>query len=622
MLNLPEAVQDLFRTDSIRKNFRVQFESGTRADLTNQNIVAESVKFTESICSQDVYRIGLAELCVIEFETVGISDMRGEKIRCYCEIDTSTLTASQISAIQANPGDGELVLAAASDLGYGFYRVPYGEFIVSACPRNHENMEHRQVTAYSPDPFRSPNPIETARLITPIWRSTLNYYRPDVALLAIGQLAFHDRALLLQLGFTEEQGAVGSYGVFSYGSGAEFTVQNNSNQTLKIQLTSLRAQSYSNIGIGPGISDTIIGFELSTGEPYSFFYLRKRLLEDLQSLDVKLTTATITNGPTVPIKSFEDFARLVTTGRPVVNGVRYGTNPFYALYPFAIFADTNYASSNADSRPFDAALFTATCIGAPSWIPIWYIGIPCSYEIKVTNQTTGQVNYYRTFVDSNSSPVRQSYTYSPPADLPLLGKRLDFTNDDPVIGQSNFWGAYDMGKLITDYLEIMGCFSRPSRLGGSDVFALSDDSPFTINRPDYESVWWDEYAGETIGLIRFTIKLSDTENTTLDYRFGDGLGVYDMSDNNLFVETSCTKEEAIATLQAHLVPALNGLALGTVELEGRGQPELESGDFLRIQAAETTLSAYITRQSIAGEQRLKNSIEQVGELLETQEGFV
>lgn len=148
MLNIPASVKTLFKTDGTRKNFRVHFPNGEFSDITNENIVREAVRFTESMCSQSTFRFGLSEASVIEFETVGIGNMYGCIIECAYEIDTSSLSAADISSIQSNPGDGTLVLAASSDLGYGFYRVPLGVFRVESCPRNHEAMTHRQVVAY------------------------------------------------------------------------------------------------------------------------------------------------------------------------------------------------------------------------------------------------------------------------------------------------------------------------------------------------------------------------------------------------------------------------------------------------------------------------------------------
>ena len=148
MLTIPSQIKTLYQTDGVQKNFRVHFPNGEYSDITNSDVVSESVHFTESLCSQSVFKFGLAEASVLEFETVGIGNMYGMTIEASIEIDTSSLSAAQISAIQADEGDGTLVLVSASDIGYGFYRIPLGVFRVDSCPRNHGAMAHRKVTAY------------------------------------------------------------------------------------------------------------------------------------------------------------------------------------------------------------------------------------------------------------------------------------------------------------------------------------------------------------------------------------------------------------------------------------------------------------------------------------------
>ena len=151
MLTVPATIQSLFKDDGILKNFRVHFPNGENADLTNADIVSGSVKFTESVSSKDVLQFGLAESPRIEFECVNVPNIYGMTIECGIEVDTSSLSAAQITAIQGNPGDGTLVLVGDSDIGYGFYRVPYGVFTVRSCPRSAGAMWKRRVEAYAKD---------------------------------------------------------------------------------------------------------------------------------------------------------------------------------------------------------------------------------------------------------------------------------------------------------------------------------------------------------------------------------------------------------------------------------------------------------------------------------------
>lgn len=85
MLTIPSAVEDALKNGA-QKNFRVHFPNGERADITNDNIVSESVSFTESICSQSELKFGLAEASVLEFETVGVENIRGAEIEASVEV--------------------------------------------------------------------------------------------------------------------------------------------------------------------------------------------------------------------------------------------------------------------------------------------------------------------------------------------------------------------------------------------------------------------------------------------------------------------------------------------------------------------------------------------------------
>ena len=147
MLNIPSSVKTLFQTDGIHKNFRVHFPNGEFGDITNDNVVQESVKFTESLCSQSTFKFGLAEASVLEFETVGIGNMYGMMIEASIEIDCSSLSAADKAAIAAGTWDGTW-----SDDVFG---IPLGTFRVNSCPRDHQSMAHRQVTAYTISTFKA-----------------------------------------------------------------------------------------------------------------------------------------------------------------------------------------------------------------------------------------------------------------------------------------------------------------------------------------------------------------------------------------------------------------------------------------------------------------------------------
>lgn len=128
MLTVPSVIEDLIKKDGVRKNFRVHFPNGERADLTNSDIVAESVSFSESVCSDSSFRFGSADASQISFETVGVENIIGLTIECSMEYE---------------------VPVALQSLYGAWYGIPYGVFVVDSCPRDHSAMTHRKVTAYS-----------------------------------------------------------------------------------------------------------------------------------------------------------------------------------------------------------------------------------------------------------------------------------------------------------------------------------------------------------------------------------------------------------------------------------------------------------------------------------------
>lgn len=122
MINISEEVKQLLKSDSTRKRIRIHFPNGDRADITDENLVEESVSFTESICSQG-FRFGLCETPRIEFETIGIENIKGKRIECSIEIETSE----------------------------GWYSIPLGLFTVSSSRINSIALNQRKIVAYAND---------------------------------------------------------------------------------------------------------------------------------------------------------------------------------------------------------------------------------------------------------------------------------------------------------------------------------------------------------------------------------------------------------------------------------------------------------------------------------------
>ena len=136
MINIPNEIRQLCEKDSCRKNFRVRFIGGEHEDLTNENILAESVSFTESICSGSL-QFGMCESSVLTFDCELSKNMKGSEIEAQIEIDISNESPEFIE----NYGQ------TAEDVDFPFYPITYGKFKIKECKKNKNGL--RSVSAYT-----------------------------------------------------------------------------------------------------------------------------------------------------------------------------------------------------------------------------------------------------------------------------------------------------------------------------------------------------------------------------------------------------------------------------------------------------------------------------------------
>lgn len=613
MLTIPASIEALLKRDTARKNFRVQFpNNAARTDLTNEEIVQESVRFTESICSQDSFRFGLAERSVIEFETVGVTDMRGELIRCSCEIDTSNLTAAQLAEISGGSYVGELVLAADSDLGFGFYRIPYGDFVVAECPRNHELQEHRKVTAYSAGwDFQLPG-INAAQFALPIPVAGVTC---SVGLepLALAVMCQNGDEAILEAGWTRAEASMTTNAVT--GSGANYVETKNARgETLRFW-----------------ISDAVTAYKINAGsidaiqvDMVKLAAALSNLDAWLESLDVDLSiAATISRtGKTFEISSVQDLRNLIDSNGLFGSGINMSLHA-HSLLPYLRsevslaggvvslrYPALDLKSSNGFSAYMHAMFFNADgqSIGnAYTNHPV----VPLSAQIEVENVTTGTRSQFLFAPGAQLGEYAHAFGYTAPASWPFYEKRLQFSANGDVPGLSSFEGAFSAAKILNDYLELRGEFAAPSRFGGLRFVQLNGGDPVAIGPADYEEFWWDEYSTDSIGTIRFSLT-EDDQDVTVDYDFGAGLGVYDMSSNEIFRSARFNLADATAMLDEFLVPALQSVKLSTIELSMEGRPDLEPGDALQVSdQSARSFGVYVMRRELSGIQVLHDEIEAV-----------
>lgn len=597
MLNIPDSVIALFNSDECRKNFRVHFPNGEHADLTNSDVVQESVSFSESLCSQNVLRFGLTEASTISFETVGVPNLMGVTIECSCEIDTSILTAAEIAAIQAGTWDGTLVLAADSDLGYGYFRVPYGSFRVEDCPRNHGAMAHRKITARTIIGRRDiENPFETAKEALMLPGDT---YKPDAYLLTMSGIGWDSPNFLVEQGFTGEELP----------------------RVLQIAGQAAREYLFKDVTLkksdGTDIDVQFWVYSASISEYFSPRYLRMDKLYsiDLHGVDYShikddIATDLSTHGIDYARSGYGSMAALVddfigVACYPLIN---YYVAP---IAPVEVpFSRDNYAFYPRR----DTAPETIQCR------PYMPYRIAISGDIQGDYWSTEIFKLYDRASGRLSDDVATVTEWTPPDGLtgiPVIFKSTA-QKSVSVSGRNymlhSFINAFKYIDFVNGFLELSAHFGKPKRDGTYEVIGLSTANPVSVSRSQYEECWWDEYDIEDVGTIRYAYMGSDGQTQEAEFRFGSGRSVYDMTDNAVLLAMENASRQSIEdTLRTQFIPNLGTFKFTPADLSMLGLPYIEAGDYLEIAAEDgTTVRTYALEYELSGIQHLTAEIHSAG----------
>lgn len=632
MLNIPEPIKVLFNSDNCRKNFRVSFPNGEMPDLTNEDVFQESVRFNESICSRDVLKFGLTEASVIEFETVGVANMYGMMIECFCEIDMSGLSTEELNEVYNYAGDGQVIAGTKP-----VYRIPYGVFRVESCPRNQEMMAHRKVTAYS------------------LSYATLSKSFPGFPTATIFDTLIID-PLALYSQVTEEglesddmavSGAPPTYVTYSFFGGALFNRSRNyfSFDYATAGSTGVRPRIYYVTGSGVSNCDFI-----KVNLQYDKTAYEAAGMSIVKALDDAGYDLTCHAGGNPIYASNEEALRdrypeffspvIYTQGKTLVweniNGIQTGSykpmaGPMWhqPLVNDKLIPTVGYSIESS----FDRYSFTGS--GQPANItmvqPIVVFAPSHTISVRLYNNSSGKeaarfdvvwpevtVNYVKNYAVTEPSGVNVA--------IANTGKGKSFItrtwdNTTPVgVGRFSYVDAFDREAMLDGYLELNAMFGKINRQGKLQAIRLSTASPVLIQPQHYSSFWWDEFDVAPIGSVIFNYTENDEAQTNV-FTFGTGASVYDLTDNSVINSlTDATLESIQDLIRERFVPHLLPIAFTPIELDMQGRPYLEDGDYLQVQAADGTLAySFVMRHELSGIQFLEAEITSVsGQIIDSE----
>lgn len=613
MLNIPESIKTLFKTDGVFKNFRVHFPNGEHADLTNADIIAESVKFTESICSKEVFQFGLSERPSIEFECVNVPNIYGVAIECGIEIDVSTLTAAELDAIDAGSYDGVLVRAESSDIGFGFYRIPYGVFVVQSCPRSHGAMYRRRVTGYS------------------------KIYGNDELLNSINsELPY--KAVVIREGLMNCMLGLDAFQIsdktpYTATIGATFCDANNHLYAIQFPTTSTNLLR-TNGGIGDAIiADYTTNFDdyessgmtivnALTSAGYDLTYDTKRKKVFTSNEEAIRTKLPFLFHPCVWFYQWGDFSTSPT-------GVYYSIDThidvlqnkkvyiFCASYG-GMRGGRGLMGDKYNENDVVYPSYLSFMVGQNTNITIMKYNTPSSTTPTTTYLPVSGLQYDTVINSVQVLAVPSAIGYATKIASTLCVNNSihasSIDNGDKNIDGYTYANAFSWNDLANGNLELNALFGRYSRMGDFESVSIDQSNPIQISASDYSALWWDDYSIEGVGLITYRFGNSDT----VAYSIGNGGSEYDMTNNYLLehynsddTETAITEIQTI--LDAHFVPKLDDLNYLPSDCTLIGLPYLEAGDYVEISAGSgETVGTYILTRTLTGIQTLEDTFEAKG----------
>lgn len=495
MINLTAAQQALVKSDSTVKNFHIHFPNGEIEDLDNSNLVFESVSFSESVCSDSVFRFGCADASVLSFETVGVPNMLGMVIECSMEFKN----------------------------GNDSVTIPYGTFTVDSCPRDHKSMQHRKVTAYAQTVGDTVTEFERYKATVP--RLNTDVYTPNVMHM-VG--AMSDEML-------EDMTATVLTLSTASGSGfeAEGITDNNGAKVLRMYDTGGGEQYSLVFGHDPVSqyhsrevdNDAVYKIKLYKGADYDT-YLRL-VRETVSEYDLTLRPYNDLSHAVITDNHWRGGAGMSVNLAPA--HIRYkdkGTWVEVTIYPYLCdtslgeFLDYMGYLGTYDLKLWDRATDTATTIQA---------NIELYSSIEVTKYVA-KTNNLRVSFNSTLQGMYPKRVLSDFYEYPYY----------------TFINAFSIREMVEGFAELNASFGRCNRDGTLSIIRLDDSAPYAITADDVKGrAWWDEYDINPIGSVLFKYT-KDNEEMTAKYTFADDPSIYDMTDNKILEKLTATVVEASA----------------------------------------------------------------------------
>lgn len=648
MIQIPEAVKLLFQQDSISKNFRVSFPNGEYPDLTNKDIVSESVIFTESVGSTTGLKFGLCEGATLEFDMFFNQNIRNMKIYAQIEIDISSLDAEFISEYGIE----------SEDVPYPYYPIPYGYFYVDSCKRDGQNNQRRVVAYQNKWQIDSTSRMidigKVERLKMRTCTNSKTTYGFDLLKFICSSLNSVSILNMDAISVTENTTQVPSLSSVS----KERTFRNWNPNPWNTQPILQTTQYLDLLSIDIFFTSSqyvpaVINNYVDTGSSSDpIYYMGSASSSFYNATDI---FRIIFDDEFLDMDGDEDFAELLAKYpqelKPKVNMcMSYNTS---ASPPnnFAIFRQTHKPTSELlmyddefatmDSGDFVVYPYMDN-IYSTNVCNTMVVTIPIGYEIWEKSGNTRVVTKQTRFRDISSYKVID-YQFD---SMPMTFNRqpVKFYTYSSSFTQYNAAylttesAKFELSTYFADYVEMQAKYLRLDRLSESfevidlfgkkglypanDIYPSEDlypsDAQHIISKALWRSVWYDDRASNPYDKVICTWKSPDGDDVykeriivdpNSEGYFADDYQQYDLS-NNFYIKTQGILTEAqVDAVLDNFAEVLKYLSYYVADIEMRALPYMEAGDSVAVLTSDGGFDTFCLRHRISGIHALADSIE-------------
>lgn len=618
-MNIPNEVKNLFRQDSINKNFRVHFPNGERPDICNDHIESESVSFTDSVCSGQTLKFGICEAARFECTVNDIEEkyiidenggvqlnptplrgnIKGLEIEVSQEIDISSLPEEFIAEYGQN----------AEDVPYPFYSIPRGTYTINSCKKQ-SNMDKRQIVAY--DMLKSS--VIDASCMPWLEHIYYDFYAPYDGF-APPVRSMHSLKLQDCL-----------YSALAYkGISADSILERLNDGTLEIQEDFLVVKGYPN-GDGipyifgkkpsdPAAGDTVIAVpSIDTTLPYGVCGIHTYTNEithkgkfmvavtyDMDEVSAYNKEVNRLKGTVLTAEErLQEIQNQLFITVPYVNGENTGS--FYILPNTVVDCSETGTVSGALDVHGRWLIYEQKRYERYTDNPYYYIGI-AAYNIvksvsvlKVEDEPTAsgldfKIVYYPE--NQNANVDAQKLTWRN-----LISSILEIDGFFGIVGRD---GCFLKEKLGGEY-----CTLSSGRIL-TDKRMLNCSEECTIPGSEEISVWYD-LDEQVEGYGKIAVKSPDSNEELVNFSFSDGARKY-IFEGNILLESGLYTIPEMYEICKKLHQKIHSIKIVPLTASVKGNPLRRIGEYVAFNDAGRYVGSYILSRTMDGVINLQDEID-------------